>query len=304
MFGYVKAMIPELKVKQYELYKSVYCGLCHHIKKRNKFMTFSLSYDFVLPSLFALAFTDKENINFQKKRCLAHPLKKHRVLDGGEAMQSVADAAVLLVYYKLLDDKTDKDEGFSKRLASSFALLFASSARKKVLKAGLTDTDEIIKTKISQLSLCEKEERESVYASATIFGELLAEVFSVSIQNEFDRRCMHEIGYRVGRWVYIADALDDIQKDRKNRSYNPFVLSGEDTDSESFTQNIDTSLRLELAESEKALNLLKINDKGLLGLIENILYIGMPDVISRILSKNSDKTNKTICKDTERIYFK
>ena len=66
MFGYVKALTPELRVKEFELYRSVYCGLCHHIKKRSPFMTFSLSYDFVLPALFSLAFTDIENISFKK----------------------------------------------------------------------------------------------------------------------------------------------------------------------------------------------------------------------------------------------
>ncbi len=288
MFGYVKALVPELKVKEYELYKSVYCGLCHHMKKRSNFMTFSLSYDFVLPSLFALAFTEKENISLKKKRCLAHPLKKRKVLDGGDDMQTVADFAILLSYYKLLDDKTDRDGGFFKRFSSAFALMFASGARKKALKAGYGEIDGIIKQKISELSLCEKEKRESVYEGAGIFGELLAEVFSASVKKDSDRRCMYEIGYRVGRWIYIADALDDIPKDRKNGSYNPFVLSGEDTDSENFKQNIEISLRLELAESEKALDLLKINDKGLLALIENILYIGMPDVIHKILYQKSD----------------
>ena len=292
MFGYVKALTGELRVKEYELYKSVYCGLCHHIKKRGRFMTFSLSYDFVLPSLFALAFTDRENISFKKKRCLAHPFKARKVLDGGDAMQSVADAAVLLVYYKLLDDKNDRDKGFFRRISSSFALLFARSARKSVLKAGLTHTDEIIRRSLDAIALCEKEKCESVYEGATIFGNLLAEVFSSLLQKESDRRCMHEIGYHVGRWIYIADALDDIGSDRRSGSYNPLVLSLDDTNSESFKQNIEISLRIELEECEKAMNLLEINDKGLLAIIENTLYLGMPDVISRILVKNFEKTKK------------
>lgn len=298
MFGYVKALSSELKVKEYELYKSVYCGLCHHIKKRSFFMTFSLSYDFVLPSLFALAFTDKKNISFANKRCLAHPFKKRKVIDGGDAMQKVADAATLLVYYKLLDDKTDRDSGFIKRLSSSVALIFASGARKKVLKAGLSDTDAKIRSKISELSLIEKEKRESIYDGAIVFGELLAEVFSASIEKESDRRCMHEIGYRVGRWIYIADALDDMEKDERTGSYNPLVLSGEETSSDIFRESITLSLRLELAESEKALCLINIEDAGLKNLIENILYLGMPEVIEAILKNRTDtKTSE----NSERI---
>ena len=289
MFGYVKALSSELKVKQYELYKSVYCGLCHHMKKRGRFITFSLSYDFVLPSLFALAFTEKEKISFTKKRCLAHPFKKRPAVDGGDAMQSVADAAVLLVYYKLLDDKNDCDTGFFKRIASAFALMFAGSARKRVLKARGETTDAVIKSKIAELSLSEKEKRESFYDGASIFEELLAEVFSQSVESEHNRRCLHEIGYRVGRWIYVADAIDDIEHDKKSGSYNPFIFSGEDTDSAAFRESIELALRLELAEGEKALDLIDISDDGLRAIIENILYLGMPDTIHRILYKDCAK---------------
>lgn len=289
MFGYVRALTPELRVKEFELYRSVYCGLCHHIKKRSAFMTFSLSYDFVLPSLFSLAFTDIENISFKKKRCLAHPLRKRKVIDGGENMQAVADAAILLVYYKLLDDKTDKDEKLGKKISSSLALPFAARARKKVLDAGYLEIDNIIKEKIASLSLCEKKKSDSVYECATIFGELLAEVFSAPVEKESDRRCMYELGYRVGRWIYIADALDDIEKDRRNGSYNPFILSGEDTSSQSFKENIEMALKLELSESEKAFDLLEISDVGIFNIIQNILYIGMPEVIHNILYKKDCK---------------
>lgn len=289
MFGYVRALPSELKVKEYELYKSVYCGLCHHIKKRGFFMTFSLSYDFVLPSLFALAFTDKKELTFKKKRCAAHPLKRRRVIDGGGNMQAVADAAVLLVYYKLLDDKNDRDGRFVKRLSSMLALPFASLARKRVIKSTGSDIDSIVKEKMESLSVIEEKRCESVYDGAGIFGELLAEVFSKNVKNDSDRRCIYEIGFHVGRWIYALDALDDMEKDRVSGSYNPFVLSGGDFYDEKFRENIELSLRLELTECEKALDLIRIDDVGLKNIIENTLYLGMPEVVKKILARKDKK---------------
>lgn len=289
MFGYVKAEISELKVKHYELYKSVYCGLCHHMRKRSFFATFSLSYDFVVPSVFALAFTDNKNITFPKKRCLAHPLRKRRIIDGGNAMQKVADFAILLVYYKLLDDKTDRDTGFFKRLASSLALPFVAGARKKILRIGYAETDTVIRDKLSALSECEKSKKESVYDGASIFGELIAEIFSQSAEKDPDRRCLHEIGYRVGRWIYIADALDDIPKDKSTGSYNPFIISGEDLSTDEFRSTIESALKIELSEAEKALAIINIEDEGLLDIIQNILYIGMPEKIKNILYEKDKK---------------
>lgn len=289
MFGYVRTLAGELKVKEYDLYKSVYCGLCHHIKKRGLFMTFSLSYDFVLPSLFAAAFSDKNDLTFKKKSCLAHPFKKRKVLDGGENMQSVADTAVLLVYYKLLDDKNDKDSPFFKKVSSAFTLPFAASARKKVIKDKGNKIDSIVKEKMSALSLIEEKKCESVYEGANIFGELLAEVFSANIENISDRRCMHEIGFHVGKWIYVLDALEDMEKDKASGSYNPFILAGSDFYDERFRKNIELSLRLELAECEKALDLINIYDAGLKNIIENILYLGMPEMVKRVLAKSNKK---------------
>lgn len=292
MFGYVRALASELKVKEYELYKSVYCGLCHHIKKRGHFMTFSLSYDFVLPSLFAVAFSEKDELTFKKKRCLAHPFKKRKVLDGGEKMQAVADSAILLVYYKLLDDKNDRDSGFLKKTASAFALPFAARARKKVMKIRGEKIDLTVKEKMRALSVVEENKRESVYEGADIFGELLAEVFSADIKSDSDRRCMHEIGFHVGRWIYVTDALDDMEKDRKSGSYNPLVLSGGDLNDEKFKENIEISLRLELTGCETALDLIQINDSGIKNIIENTLYLGMPEVVKSVLAKKDEKRNK------------
>ena len=48
MFGYIKPQIPELKVKEHELYKATYCGLCRAMGKRTGCMSkMTLSYDFV-----------------------------------------------------------------------------------------------------------------------------------------------------------------------------------------------------------------------------------------------------------------
>ena len=47
MFGYVKACTPELKIKEFETYKAVYCSLCKKLGKSYGILSrFTLSYDF------------------------------------------------------------------------------------------------------------------------------------------------------------------------------------------------------------------------------------------------------------------
>lgn len=46
MFGFVKPLVPELKVKDSDFYRSVYCGLCRSMSKHTGGISaFTLSYD-------------------------------------------------------------------------------------------------------------------------------------------------------------------------------------------------------------------------------------------------------------------
>ena len=55
MFGYVKAYKPELKVRDYEQYKAVYCSLCKTLgREYGLFARLTLSYDFTFAALLRL----------------------------------------------------------------------------------------------------------------------------------------------------------------------------------------------------------------------------------------------------------
>ena len=62
MFGYVVINKPELKFKEFDVYKSFYCGLCYSLRSRYGFVgQFTLSYDMtflVVQDLYFLV-TDK-----------------------------------------------------------------------------------------------------------------------------------------------------------------------------------------------------------------------------------------------------
>ena len=68
MFGYVRIRKGDLRVKEYEFYKAVYCGLCHHQKKLSRRLRYTLSYDLVLLALIRMGVAN-ETCCFLKKRC-------------------------------------------------------------------------------------------------------------------------------------------------------------------------------------------------------------------------------------------
>ena len=290
MFGYVKPFVPELKVKENEFYRAVYCGLCKALGRKSRLLSFTLSYDFVFLAIVDMAVNKEQRIELGRQRCYAHPLKKRSYIEGNPSLDRTAGAAALLLYYDLLDDIAD-GRGIKKLLAK-LALPKARRIRKKHIGDGRLDG--IIAKKLDALSKIENDLSGSVYAPADIFGQLLGEVFRNAGDGDPESplcRCLYTLGRYTGRWIYVVDALDDIKKDKKSGSYNPFVISGEADDPE-FGRRMNEALIFELIEAEKALDLIEIPDAGLRDIVYNILRLGMPTVAKKVIAGEYGKNNK------------
>lgn len=76
MFGYIKPVKAELKVKEWEAYQGIYCGLCKQLAKRYGFFArMTLNYDFVFLAMLDMALHGKR-IHFCREHCIVHPFKK------------------------------------------------------------------------------------------------------------------------------------------------------------------------------------------------------------------------------------
>ena len=75
MYGYLRIHAPELKVREQEYYRAVYCGLCRTMGKcTGQCSRMTLSYDFTLFALVRMALTG-ETAAFRRRRCMAHPTR-------------------------------------------------------------------------------------------------------------------------------------------------------------------------------------------------------------------------------------
>lgn len=284
MFGYVKVNSPELKVKEYELYRGIYCGLCRAMGRcTGQCSRMTLSYDFAFLAAVRLILTDTK-ISFSQKRCLVHPLKKRNSMDGNDQLDYCARAAAVLEYHKIRDDIAD--EKGAKKLKARVALPFVKRWRKKALRAGLEELDGRIGDLLSRLSELEGQRLGSVDAPAEIFGEILGEMTAYGLEGASGR-----IGYRlgkcVGKWIYIADALDDMSEDEKKGRYNPVLLlyGGRQPAGEELML-ISDALKAELLGAEEAVDLIDTDNVSVKNIVENILFLGMPDTADKILGKD------------------
>ena len=106
MFGYVVVNKPELKFREFDVYRAYYCGLCHSLSKRHgQSGQLTLSYDMTFLVILLSSLYEPEH-NVTSKRCVVHPLRRQNIISS-EFTDYVADMNVILSYFKCLDDWHD-----------------------------------------------------------------------------------------------------------------------------------------------------------------------------------------------------
>lgn len=284
MFGYIKIYKNDLLVREYEAYKSVYCGLCKRMGKEYSFFSrFLLSYDCTFYALFLMSLK-RSCEGFESGRCRFNPLKKCAYCKcGDDALSKAAAVNVILSYYKVVDDINDS--GFFKRLGLKILKPVFSRWRKKAAKR-FPETDRLAGDMLSAQIAAEKNPDCTLDMAANPTAEFLASLLEMESGGN-EARVFRQIGYGLGRFIYLADAADDYFKDAESGSFNPF---------EPFNENrkevISNNLSSALAMTFDAYNLLDLVDFK--GIIDNVILKGLPTVQSEILKKFEVNDEKSV----------
>lgn len=286
MFGYVKAYKPELKMKDYELYKGVYCSVCKRLgRKYGPLAQLSLSYDITFLAVLRLSATE-ECPQFKRTSCFYNPLKKCNCCDmNSKEIDYSVDCAVIMLYYKLLDNI--KDSGFLKKIALFLIFPFFSLLHKKA-KACRPQIESVVKSAMQEQAIVESEGALSIDRAAHPSSKALSAILSYGYAG--DRKLLLErLGYLIGRWVYIIDAADDLVKDKKKHNYNPYIpmleqysQRGENGLTE-LKQYLTEVLNLTVDECLKAFELLEL--ERFREIISNILYLGLENTRMTVFSE-------------------
>ena len=279
MFGYIKPNIPELRVRDNELYKATYCGLCRAMGNCTGCASrFTLSYDFAFLALVRMVL-EKTKAEIKMRRCMVHPFKKRPIMEMNSTLEYSAKASVILTRLKLKDNITDsRGMGRIKARIVGIVSLFFKKTDKSLLPL-----EKKIKECIDELSALEKEECDSVDMVADTFGRLLGSVAAFGLE-EREARLGYELGYHLGKWIYVIDACDDFEKDVKDGSFNVFknIFGKELKDSD--RQTIRNAMYLELSGMSKSLELIDFSShRDVEAIIRNVAYDGLVRVTEKIL---------------------
>ncbi|MBP3495579.1 MAG: hypothetical protein J6K52_05160 [Clostridia bacterium] len=279
MFGYIKPNISELKVRDNELYKAAYCGLCRTMgKTTGRFSKMTLSYDFAFLALLRMAITGEKGV-VKMRRCIAHPIKKVPMLEINESLKFGAKASVILTRLKLRDNINDS-RGFARFKAKMASLV--SIFLKKTDKE-LIPLEQKISGYIDELSELEGENTDSIDRVADTFGKLLGTLAEYGIDGEI-KETVYNIGYHLGKWIYVIDACDDMKDDARTGSFNALINAYGKELAESQKEMIKCALYMELNAMSQCVEKLDFSKaRDIEGIIKNIVYLGMPAEVRRVM---------------------
>lgn len=285
MLGYVKTDSQELRMREYHYYRALYCGLCHCMGKcTGNCSRMTLSYDFVFLAAVRLSLTG-EAPELKKQRCFLHPLRPRLTAQKCDTLDFCADASALLVHHKLLDDLHD-ERGVKKLRAALMRPL--SSFAYRCAKKRHPALDNAIAEHLKRLSEYESSpDFVGADAIAEQFGLLMGAVFSEGL-TDANARIAAVIGSAVGHWIYLADAADDFEEDRKRGRFNPYLHLFGNAPTDSDWENLRLALTAQLCRAESAFLLIdQYPAPELKEILSNILYLGLPKTGKNITEKNA-----------------
>lgn len=280
MFGYIRVDKPELKIKDYEMYKAVYCTLCRKLGRKYGILSrMTLSYDFTFLALLNMSLKDSCDM-IERKRCAFNPLKKCNYCKNDSELDMPSAAAMIMLYYKLKDDIYD-ERGIKKLLKALLLPIFAG-ARKKAAKQ-YPAIENIVGSFIEKQRILEKNACRSIDEVADPTAAALSEILALCSDDASQKRVLNRLGYCLGRYIYILDAACDLEKDIKSNSYNVLKYDCVGSPREYARERTVGQLYICANEAAKAFELLDIKKyKPILG---NIIYLGLEDTFKKELNK-------------------
>ena len=260
MFGYVTASLKELDKEAEKRYGAVYCGICRRIRiQSGNVARLGLSYDMAFLALLLMSLYEPEE-EAGEKACALHPIRKRPWIDN-KFIQYAADMNVVLGYYNCLDDWEDDGKYSAKLLAGQFGKHLEEITERYPRQC------KAVEDCIRQLSALEKAGCANPDEPASCFGQLMGELLTYEEDLWADN--LRQMGFYLGRFIYLLDAALDYEKDEKKGKYNPYLAMGTGEDWARWEEYLVLTMGRCTDAFEK---LPLVQDKPLL---DNILYSGV-----------------------------
>lgn len=300
MFGYVTPLKAEMKVKDFARFKCYYCGLCCHIKNEfGNLPRMALNYDMTFLGLLLDALIPEE-LEVSKYRCSLHPTEKKIVIVNNKALSYAAAMNISLFYYKLLDDVNDDEN-----IKSKFFSILLSPYKRKFSSSVVNINDKIAES-LNKLSTLESTKSfTSIDEICDPFSNLVGIILRDYPFELIDdcpelRNTLYNLGYSIGKWIYLIDALDDLKSDMEKEKFNPidFLYNKDSLKYDEFIELIKPKIEFTILNCGYSCkeNLERLKLRRNEDILYNIIELGLMDKYNNIIN-HPETTNETKRRD-------
>lgn len=265
MFGYVRPSLSRLSEEDKRRFHAVYCGLCRALEARcGTAARFILNYDF---AFLAVLLSPPQAPEPLHRACMAHPVAGRDYFPLSDALALAADCSVILAWWQLQDAIRDHGAAESVKYRAAAAALGRAYRRAGQARP---DFDRATWDHLERLARLEEERCPSIDRAAEEFAALLGAI-GRQVEDPVLSRVLEQMLYHLGRWIYLADARDDLEEDRARGRYNPVLARfGPGGDDGALALTMDHSL----AQMGAALQLGEFGCR--MPVLENVVYLGLP----------------------------
>ena len=274
MFGYTIPLYNRMSAPDADAYRRYYCETCHQLKAGYGLVsTSAVNYDMAF-NLIILSAVDGTCTDFEGTPTSLRCVLRHPGADS-ELFRAMAGYTVLLTKWELYDDLVDKPS-----VKTRFIDLVLQKAISKAEKE-FPEADGTVGKGFSELRRLEQGKCTDAVLMGRTFGRYLSMPME-ELAPEESREDLRELFTSLTAIVYIMDALDDIEDDYLDGTFNPFLVGRDDfvNRAQFMEKNMYSVARMVkgcVQDLQDAYSRVRPRMKALQGTADNIIYFGIPE---------------------------
>lgn len=279
MFGYTLPAYSKLAPTDLKRYRRYYCEGCHQLREGFGVTgTATVNYDMTFNTIL-LAGIMGEGLDFGDTTAAVCVLD-HPKADS-EMMRKMAAYTLILTKWELVDDDTDKPSAKTKLVS-----LALNRAIEKAVSLH-PDYDEMVGEGFSKLRDLELAGCRDARRMGNVFGSGLIGPLE-DIAGEFSSPDLDRVFVELSTAVYLMDAVDDLEDDFMDGTYNPllpetgFVNRARFMDSNVF--GIASLINETVGSLQGSYSVVRKDMKGNQSLCDNIVYFGIPESARKVMT--------------------
>ena len=273
VFGYTLPVYSRMSSQDLADYRRYYCETCHQLKAGYGLTsTSAVNYDmaFNLIILSSVSGYTEFDPTPASPRCV---FRKPGA--DSDIFRAMAGYTVLLTKWELYDDMVDKPS-----MKTRFIDLMLSKAISRA-EEEYPEADRIVGEGFGKLRELEEQKCKDPVQLGRTFGEALSEPMERMVDPELSG-ILRELFTSLTCIVYVMDALDDLEDDYMDGTFNPFLVDRDDfVNRKQFMDakmyEIARLVKQCVQDLQDAYAEVRPHMKGLTGAADNIVYFGIPE---------------------------